>query len=155
MKILIVYDSYFGNTEKVARVMQKALHPDASAVKAGKVKPADLRNVDLLLVGGPTRAFRATKPILDFIKSIPDKHIRGVKAAAFDTRIALEDAPAWILRLGIRLFGYADTKIEKALKKRGAKITVRSTGFNVKDAKGPLKDGELKRVEKWAKKAAS
>ena len=63
MQILIVYDSVFGNTEKIAAAIASALTTslgDSVAVElfqAGQVQPPLLVGRDLLVVGSPTRGF--------------------------------------------------------------------------------------------------
>ena len=52
-----------------------------------EVKPQNLEDVQLLLVGSPTRQFRATPATMAWIKSLERSALNGVNAAAFDTRI--------------------------------------------------------------------
>ena len=56
---LVVYDSVFGNTAKVAEAIGEALG-DASVKKVTEVSQKDLHNITVLFVGSPTRAFRPT-----------------------------------------------------------------------------------------------
>jgi hypothetical protein len=51
----------------------------------------------------------------------------------------------------IKLFGYADTKITKALSKAGAGLALESNGFGVSGTEGPLIEGELERAQDWAR----
>jgi flavodoxin len=148
---LVVYDSVFGNTAKVAQAMGEALG-GVPVKKVNEVQPADLEDLKILIVGSPTRAFRATPATMTFLKGLKSGSLQGVKAAAFDTRIPFERAKPAFLRLMIRLFGYADTKIAKALNKAGASLPLESAGFGVTDTEGPLIEGELERAEAWAKK---
>ena len=58
MKALIVYDSYFGNTEKVAKAIEDALQEkqyEVSSIKAADAAAKDLDKLDLLIVGSPTK----------------------------------------------------------------------------------------------------
>jgi len=146
---LVVYDSYFGNTEKVAQEIAEAI--DGQAKKVNAVTEADLADLKVLFVGSPTRAFRPTPEILAFIKAFDPASMRGVKAAAFDTRIPEDQTESGFLRLMIRLFGYADKKIAKRLKNQGATLALESEGFGVSDTEGPLLEGELERAKSWAK----
>jgi len=146
---LVVYDSYFGNTEKVARGIAEAI--DAQAKKVDAVTEEDLEGLKVLFVGSPTRAFRPTPAILTFIKDLDPASMRGVKAAAFDTRIPKDKTDSGFLRLMISLFGYADKKIAKRLKSQGATLALESDGFGVSDTEGPLIEGELDRAREWAK----
>ena len=98
MRTLVVYDSVFGNTERIALAVRASLLSagDATAVRAAEYKPGDLSGVDFLVVGSPTRAFSPTKAVTSFLKGLPEGALRGVKTAAFDTRIALKDVDSEI-----------------------------------------------------------
>jgi len=65
MKALVVYDSFFGNTEKIAQTIGNALGApaDVEVLRVGNVKPEQLTGLGLLVVGSPTRAFRPTPAI--------------------------------------------------------------------------------------------
>lgn len=62
MKVLIVYDSVFGNTEQIAQTIGNALssQEDVEILRVGNVKPEKLTGSELLIVGSPTRGFRPT-----------------------------------------------------------------------------------------------
>ncbi|MDW7650181.1 MAG: flavodoxin family protein [Bacillota bacterium] len=90
MKTIIVYDSYFGNTEQVAREVGKAL-AETEVFRVGKIRPEQLIGVERLIVGSPTRAFKATKAIYRFLDEIPYGGLQGVMVASFDTRISTAD----------------------------------------------------------------
>ena len=146
---LIVYDSYFGNTEKIAQAMAEALE-DAVIKRVTEVTPQDLEDVKYLLVGSPTRAFSPSPATTSYIKSIAPGALKGVRAGAFDTRIPKDQTDSGFLRFMINLFGYADKKIAKALIKAGADLVLENTGFGVKGTEGPLVEGELDRAKDWA-----
>jgi len=157
MKILIIYDSFFGNTEKITLAIKEALEKDStvSEVKALRVENADPENLEslsMLIVGSPTRAFRPSPAVTGFLKRIPPKGLAGKNAAAFDTGISPDDARPRFLKLFIRLFGYAAKPIAAGLVKKGASLVVPPEGFLVKDSEGPLKEGELERAALWAGK---
>ncbi|MCU0521373.1 MAG: nitric oxide synthase [Anaerolineae bacterium] len=153
MKALVVYDSVFGNTEEIAQVMGQAL--GAEAVRVGAVTTEHLTGVELLVVGSPTRAFRATPATMAWIKALPANALSGVKVAGFDTRISPEDTGSAILKTMVKLFGYAAKPILGALTKKGGQMSAPDEGFIVKASEGPLKDGELERAAAWAAKLAA
>lgn len=147
---LVIYDSVFGNTERIAQGIGEALG-DAEVKKVTEVDPSDLEDLEILFVGSPTRGFRPTPATMDFFKNLPNNALHKIKAAAFDTRIPLEKAEPGFLRFMIKLFGYADEKIAKKLEKAGAYLALKSTGFGVQGTEGPLEEGELERAKSWAK----
>ncbi len=150
MKALIVYDSYFGNTEKIAQAIADGLKSRATATRVGDADPDSLQDVDLLIVGSPTRAFKATPPVIQFINKIHRKGLHGIRVSAFDTRISAEDTDSKFLKKMIKLFGYAAEPLAKKLKTKGGEVAVPPEGFFVQDTEGPLKEGELERAREWA-----
>jgi flavodoxin len=150
MKILIVFDSVFGNTEKLARTMGETL-PEAEVVCVTDVTPQHLAGVDGLIVGSPTRAFRPTADIQKWLKALPAHSLNGVRAAAFDTRADLDEVNSNFLRFMVGIFGYADKTIVKWLGKKGANLALPCGGFFVQGSEGPLKEGEVERAVAWAK----
>jgi hypothetical protein len=85
-----------------------------------------------------------------WLKSLPPNSLRGVKVAAFDTRVAAADVNSRVGAWFVKLFGYAAERIESELKKRGGAPVVPADGFFVKDTKGPLAEGEIERAAAWA-----
>ena len=145
---LVVYDSIFGNTAKIAEAVGEAL--GAEVRKVDSVTPEYLEGLKILLVGSPTRAFQATPATMTFLKGLKGQ-LKGVRAGAFDTRIPEEGTNSGFLRFMISLFGYATPKLDKALAQTGAEIVLEATGFAVVDSEGPLAEGELARAQVWAK----
>lgn len=148
MKTLVIYDSVFGNTEKVAQTIAAAL--GTHAVPVSQVDARQLGSLDLLVVGSPTRGFRPTEGISKLLNGLPKNHLTGVRVAAFDTRIVLETIDSKALRFLVDKGGYAANTIVKALEKKGGQLAASSEGFFVTGEQGPLKDGELERAVEWA-----
>jgi flavodoxin len=154
-KALVVYDSFFGNTERIAQSIGNALgrQEDVGIIRVANVKPEQLTGLNLLIVGSPTRAFRPTPAIKNLLKSIPKNGLKGVKVAAFDTRMTEEeiDSAVFILRIMVNIFGYAAKSISDRLVKKGGELIAPPEGFFVHGMEGPLKEGELERAANWAK----
>ncbi len=153
MKILVIYDSQYGNTETVARVIGETLGSveEVEVLHANQVQVEQLKGVELLVVGAPTQKFNPTSPITNLLKNIPKNSLQGVKVAAFDTRFSMDDVSSKILPGFVKIFGYAAEKIADRLKKKGGIEAAPPAGFIVKDLEGPLKAGELERAAAWAK----
>lgn len=152
MKSMVVYDSVYGNTEQIARAIGNALGSGDSAIslQVSKIKLEHLTGLELLIVGSPTRAFKPTRAITNFLNEIPSNGLKGIKVSAFDTRISINDTNSWLLDRLVKLFGYAANPIADKLVKKGGDLIIPPEGFYVKDSKGPLKDGELERAADWA-----
>lgn len=155
MKVLVVYDSVFGNTEKIAQAIGGALAAgnDAATLRVNDVKLEQLKGINLLIIGSPTRGFRPTEGITNFLQSIPGNSLNGIPVAAFDTRLKADES-SFLTRLVLK-GGYAAKTIANLLVKNGGNLVTPPEGFFVKDREGPLKDGELERAAAWAGKIAS
>lgn len=154
MKTLVVYDSFFGNTEQIAQAIGQALG-SAGEVKVLRVKdakPEQIAGAALLVVGSPTRAFRPSEATQNWLQALPPKSLAGVKVAAFDTGIALADIKQGFVRFMAKTFGYAAKPIAGQLQKKGGALILPPEGFWVLDTKGPLKQGELERAAAWGKR---
>jgi flavodoxin len=154
MQALVVYDSVYGNTERVAHAIGNVLaaRNEIRVRRVGDVNSADLANLNLLIVGSPTQQFRATPAIKKFIGGIRKGELKDVPVAAFDTRLGMEDMPSRILPPFVKIFGYAAKPIADSLVNKGGKLVTPPEGFLVKGMEGPLKEGELERAATWAER---
>jgi flavodoxin len=154
MKSLVVFDSVFGNTRQIAEAIGSALgsQGEVETLQVGDVKPQQLADLSLLIVGSPTRQFSPTGATTSFLKNILKNGLKGVAVAAFDTRFAESEIErVRILAFFVRIFGYAAEPNAKRLERKGGELVVPPEGFFVTDVEGPLQEGELERAEEWAK----
>ena len=161
-RALVVYESMFGNTQKIAEAVKQGLssHVPADILEVGTAPHAFGDGVELLVVGGPTHAFGMSRPgtredatrqagghvvsegiglreWLTTLERTPGK----VTVAAFDTRIAKPRVP-----------GSAARAAEKRLRKLGFRVTLASESFYVRGTAGPLVEGEEERARAWGEK---
>jgi len=141
MKVLIVYDSVYGNTEKIAKAIGGAITGEVKVLRVDEANPSELKTIDLFIVGSPTQGGRPTPAIRDFLNKVPEPSLKDINVAAFDTRI-----PTKL----VRVFGYAAGRITDNLKEKGGTLVASPEGFFVKGTKGPLREGELERAADWA-----
>ncbi len=153
MKALILYDSLYGNTQKIAETIGKSMRVKemVPVIKVGDGKLEDLLQLDYLIVGSPTQAFNPTAAVTKLLKSIPSGSLKATRVAAFDTRMSVEDVNVGILKFFASIFGYAAKHIASLLEKKGGTLSVPPEGFFVTASEGPLKEGELERATAWAK----
>jgi flavodoxin len=141
MKVLIVYDSLYGNTEKIARAIAGAFNTsdEVKVVRPGESDLSQLEPVDLFIVGSPTHAGRATKPIQEYLEKIPSSALKNIRVASFDTRLKTAI---------VKIFGFAANRIAGVLQKKGGQLAAPPQPFIVKSVKGQkapiLEDGELR-----------
>ncbi len=158
MRALVVYESMFGNTEKVARQVADGLSAygqvEVYEVSAAPPHPDEL--LDLVVVGGPTHAFSLSRA-----STREDAHRQGAtggvavglrewmegldngahhpRLAAFDTRVTK-----------VRLIpGSAARKASRIADHLGYALAEPPESFFVEDTDGPLSPGELERARAW------
>jgi|WetSurMetagenome_2_1015567.scaffolds.fasta_scaffold934582_1 flavodoxin I len=140
MKALIVYDSKWGNTEKVALAIAKGMGKNGQTIHVSKVAEAAIHDFDLLVIGSPVIGGKPSKVIQEFLNQLSVMGGRKRRFAVFDTRMATKFA---------KRFGYAAVKMYDQLSQQGETVVSEPMGFVVKGQKGPLEEGELDRSEQW------
>jgi flavodoxin len=145
VKSVVVYGSRSGNTRRVARAIAGALEEfgPVRLVAAEDASATVWDRCDLLIVGGPTEGRHLTPPVRAFFERLPSHALRGLDAAAFDTRL---DWP----RL---LSGSAARDIRRRLIDAGANMVVPAESFRV-TGKPSLRHGEIERAPIWARQVA-
>ncbi len=146
MKTLVVYDSVYGFTEKIARAIGSGISGEVKVIKVSELKFGEVDGADLLIVGSPTQGGKPLKPVQAWLDTLPESAVKAKKVAVFDTRLPAK----WV-----KLFGYAAGKIADNLKKKGANLVGEPEAFFVKAAKGPLVDGEEDRARGWGSKVST
>lgn len=140
---IVIFDSRFGNTEKIARALERGLASVGVETRCFNAKQVDvesLRGYDFIAVGAPTEWLSAPKLMREFLDNLRTVDLRGKWGFAFDTK------------LGRALSGSAAGRIEKDIKKTGLSIIapresaiVIGTGNSMSSVR--LREGEEKRFE--------
>lgn len=138
MKIVIVVDSVYGNTRKIADAMYSALGDEAQLIKAWEFQPEMLEHADLVIFGSPINVWRPTQHMLEAMKKLKEVDLRGKQVTAFDSRY-----DKWWA-------GTACHRIARALRRRGGQLIARPRHFIVLGPQGPLREGEEQRAAEWA-----
>lgn len=148
MNTLIVYDSFFGNTEKVANKLYEILSK-SQKTKLAHVSEAQNLNIekyDLIVVGSPTRYYNPTPAITAFVRELKTV---SVNVAFFDTRLDAEGH--WLMGPMEKIFKFASDTMEILVRNTKAKQMISSLGVYVTGTEGPIARNAMKDVEKWAK----
>ena len=141
MKGIIVYDSWTGNTKKIAEAIASENQFDIFKVNDA---PADLRQYDILVLGSPN------------IKACPSKDV-----LEFMDKVLLPDRFAIFVTFGAPLWGQISSliclnKMWNLLSKKGARCSGKfmCPGFHIKfkTYKGRPREKEINRARKFAKK---
>lgn len=135
MACLIIYDSLYGNTQKIADAMANV--NGCNSVRIQDFKKELLEGVLLLIVGCPIHGWQPSKPTLNFLSSLPPGSLKGIKVAAYDTRIKTFFS------------GSASDKVNKKLVSFGGVSVAPPGKFFVKGKEGPLADGEMENAKNW------
>jgi flavodoxin I len=149
MKALVIYDTKYGNTEKIAEAIAGGLGPGVETRVVTEVDPHALGEYELLVFGTPTWGGRPTPALKHFLGAIPAAALRGRAVAAFDTRLPVKGM-ALPLRLLIRIIGFAAGRVAGPLQAKGGNLVLPAEGFMVADKEGPLLEGEEERARGWA-----
>jgi flavodoxin len=147
MQTVVIYDSKFGNTERIAEAIGRGAGALGnvrvmSTAEAAAVTGTLAERPDLLLLGGPTQK-RGPSPALRAFMDVLPAPLRGVPAASFDTRY----------RGPLLLMGSAAAGVAKVLAKAGSEAVAPPESFFMQRG-GPLErqqleSGEVERAEAW------
>jgi len=136
MKSIIIFDSNYGSTKKIADIIAKTL--DAKSISVVDVSDDDLKNLDLLIIGSPIIGWMPTQKMQTFLSKLDQEKISGIKFATFDTRVKLF------------IHGDAMKKIASKLTSLGAIQITAPLAFYVKNKEGILFEDETTKATKWA-----
>jgi flavodoxin len=153
MQTLVIYDSKFGNTEKISRSIARGISHGSevrvmSADEAIQSLEALASRPDLVLVGGPTQNHGPSAGLRALTNALPAA-LRGIPYACFDTRY----------RGPLLLMGSPASAAAKALAKAGIELVVPPESFFIL-RRGPmqlqtLEPGEIERAEAWGRALAT
>lgn len=142
MNTLVLYESEFGNTRKLAEQIGKELSAQGPVRVAGiaEYDPAFLAGVDLFVLGAPTQAHGVSQRMKEFLTRLQSRPA-GIRAAVFDTRV----------KGPMLLWGSAARAIAPQLETAGFKLVVPPENFVVTFSRPPeLEAGAEEQAAKWA-----
>jgi flavodoxin len=143
MNTVVVYDSQYGNTERIAQAIADTLRAigKVQAVRVDPAHPIELQGVDLLILGCPTQGFRPTLAMQSLLEKLSSQSLSGLAVACFDTRFR-----GWLWKSS------AASYMDRQLRTMGVEPIVPPESFFVKAMKkeGPLLAGEGERAASWA-----
>jgi len=137
-KAVILYDSVYGNTKKVAMSLSRGLEAGGLYVDSCSIEDFDmveLNNYDIIGIGGPTHYHGASKKMKSFLNKIKHLKMEGKYGFAFETKGEF------------RLAGSAAKRIARYLKKIKIKIIHPTITGIVLAQEGPLKKSTLDLME--------
>ncbi len=143
MYALVIYDSLYGNTEKIAQAIAEALgeYGKVEAVRAQDAKSERMFNADVVVFGSPTQKWGMSPAIRTFMEQLTPEAMKTPLVASFDTRL---HKPSF-------LTGSAARSIARMVKKAGGTLIVPPQSFFVTASEGPLEPQETSRAQAWAR----
>ena len=147
-RIMLVYESKYGNTKLVAETIAEGLREvEGTKVVVSELKEVDLSKIpdyDAILVGSPNHVGGPTWSIKKFIGKLGKLPLEGKWFAAFDTYLGRSSEQAM-------------EKIEKTIRGKvpGAKLVAPGLSIRVKGMKGPVSEGELPKCKEFGNRIAT
>jgi len=147
-KVIIVYESLFGNTKMVAESIVEGMG-EVPGIETTLSKPKgvdfdQITKYDAILVGSPNHIGGATRGIRKFIDKLGEIYLEGKVAAVFDT-------------YGGRDFEKAMKKMEKQIEEKvpGLELVTPGLSIKVKGIRGPIVEEELPKCREFGIKIAT
>jgi len=147
MKVLIVFDTKHGNTQKVAELIADGINSvEGNETEVVNIKDIDLnedKTYDLILIGSPNHMGRHTKSIKKFISNLSNITVKINSFAVFDTYMKAD-------------FEKAVKKMEDQLNENFPNSTMALPGLSIKvgGMKGPIVEEYLSKCKEYGIKLA-
>ncbi|MGQ9507290.1 MAG: flavodoxin family protein [Candidatus Bathycorpusculaceae bacterium] len=145
VKVIIVYESRYGNTKRVAEtIMESMKKVGGLEVSIKELKEVDIEKVaeyDAILIGSPNHIDGPTRGIKGFIDKLGKLPLKGKMFAVFDTYLG-------------RDFEKAVKKMENWISEKVPEIKQIAPGLSIKvhGIKGPIAEGELSKCKEFGEK---
>ncbi|HEX6353344.1 flavodoxin family protein [Actinophytocola sp.] len=156
---LVVFESMFGNTKKIAEAIADGLRTGMTAelAEVGSAPVTLGPDVDLLVVGGPTHAFSMSRQSTRADASrqgADDRAATGIGLREWLDRVAADSARPPVAAFDTkvsrpRLPGSAARAARNRLRHAGFRPVAPAENFYVHGTPGPLVDGEPDRARAW------
>jgi menaquinone-dependent protoporphyrinogen IX oxidase len=153
MKGIVVYDTSYGNTKKIAETIAEALRESGIEVDlfdVKDVKKLSAKDYDFLVLGSPTRFGTMSFAIRGFLGKVKTEEWMSKPFASFDT-----ENPENIERArSERKEWSAAEKISEKLRDKKMNELLPVLKAVVLGQKGPLKEGEIARTKDFTRELA-
>lgn len=148
MKVIIVYESKYGNTKHVAETIMEGMkeiqgvETRLSEVKDVSVEEA--QGFDTILIGSPNHMGGPTGGVKNFIDKLGRLSPQGKMFAVFDTYLGND-------------FEKATGKMERRIREKAPGLRQVASGLSVrvKAMRGPVLENELSRCREYGRKIAA
>ncbi len=144
-KVIVIYESKYGNTRQVAKEIIAGIKETAAIEvilsEVRQVNFDDIIAADAILIGSPNHFGKATKIIRIFIDELGKINLNRVPVTVFDTCFSRE-------------CGKAVKNMEKQITEKvpSLKLVTPGLSIKVKGIKGPVLEEELPRCKEFGAK---
>ncbi len=145
MKILIAFDTKYGNTKTVAKTIAEGMKEvediEVTLIKMKKVDFKKLNDYSVIVMGCPTHFGGPTRTAKKFIDKLAKLEAWGKKITTFDTYLK-ED------------FEKSVKKMEKKISEKisGSQILLPGLSIEVEGMKGPILEKEFSKCKEFGKR---
>ena len=154
MKVLITYDTKYGNTEKVAQLIAEGItSTEGNEVIVNNVKEINFKkeeSYDLLLIGSPVHFGKHIGSVKKFINKLPKAHLKIKAYDVFNTYMGepLEEGSD---NGGICSYQKMLDKMENQINETMPDLTKASQGLYIKvdGMKGPITEEDLPKCKEF------
>ncbi len=153
MKGIIVYDTSYGNTKKIAETIAETLRGlgfSLDVLKVNEVKKLSPSDYSFLVLGSPTKFGTMSFAVKSFLGKVKKEEWMGKPFLAFDT----ENPENIEKSLAENKNWSAAEKIAEKLREKEMNQIVPVHKAKVLDWKGPLVEGEIERTKNIAEEFA-
>lgn len=153
MKGVVVYDTYYGNTKKVAEAIAEKIRAEGhdAELRSVREKHQSPANGDFMFVGSPIRFAKVSRRTKRFVKKMDLGSWRNKPIAVFVTVVPPKSEPTdqkekadvqkWVFSGGPKLRDFA--------KARGLNVVDKVLHVPVKDMKGLLADDAIEQTREY------
>ncbi len=147
MRTLLLYDSWFGNTQLVAKTVEDGLREgegeEVSSRRVNTVQNDEIVEYDVILIGSPNHIGGPSKAVKLQIQRLSNLNLTGKRLGAFDTCFQSQ-------------VGLATERMENLIRNVAPTAEIISPRLSVvvKSWTGPLEEGELIRCHEFGERIA-
>jgi menaquinone-dependent protoporphyrinogen IX oxidase len=153
MKSIIIYDTSYGNTKKIAETIAETLKEsgvEADLFHLKEVKKLNAKDYNLLVLGSPTKFGTMSFSVKSFLGKVKSEEWTGKPFAAFDTENPENVEQS---RLQKKEWSAAEKIADKLKEKKMHQLSPVLKAL-VLGWKGPLVEGEIERTKNYARELA-
>ena len=153
MRIVVAYDTYYGNTKQVAEAIAEQAKSEGHEVELRDVKQAHPSppSGDMLFIGSPVRVGRVTRSTRRFVKRLDRAAWTGKPVVVFTTTAMAPKADATEKQKQAAQKWAFDVapKFRDKIKARGLSALDAVLFVEVTDVKGPLVEAGLEKARQF------